>query len=60
MSRAIVALLTVDAWLTMPLLPFEYQGRDTCPHRVLLAQRGRLAGIGAITACTAHDATVSA
>jgi RNA polymerase sigma-70 factor (TIGR02960 family) len=26
---AIVALLTDDAWLTMPPLPFEYQGRDT-------------------------------
>jgi len=25
---AIVALLTDDAWLTMPPLPFEYQGRD--------------------------------
>lgn len=38
MSRAIVALLTVDAWLTMPPLPFEYQGRDTCPRRVLLVR----------------------
>ena len=27
--RAIVALLTDDAWLTMPPLPFEYQGHDT-------------------------------
>lgn len=27
--QAIVALLTDDAWLTMPPLPFEYQGRDT-------------------------------
>jgi RNA polymerase sigma-70 factor (TIGR02960 family) len=26
--RAIVALLTDDAWLTMPPLPFEYQGCD--------------------------------
>jgi RNA polymerase sigma-70 factor (ECF subfamily) len=25
---AIVALLTDDAWLTMPPLPLEYQGRD--------------------------------
>jgi hypothetical protein len=29
---AIVALLTDDAWLTMPPLPFEYQGRDTIGH----------------------------
>jgi RNA polymerase sigma-70 factor (ECF subfamily) len=29
---AIVALLTDDAWLTMPPLPFEYQGRDTIAH----------------------------
>jgi RNA polymerase sigma-70 factor (TIGR02960 family) len=27
--QAIVGLLTDDAWLTMPPLPFEYQGRDT-------------------------------
>jgi RNA polymerase sigma-70 factor (TIGR02960 family) len=27
--EAIVALLTDDAWLTMPPLPFEYQGPDT-------------------------------
>jgi RNA polymerase sigma-70 factor (TIGR02960 family) len=30
--QAIVALLTNDAWLTMPPLPFEYQGRDTIGH----------------------------
>jgi hypothetical protein len=30
--QAIVALLTDDAWLTMPPLPFEYQGRDTIGH----------------------------
>ena len=30
--RAIVALLTNDAWLTMPPLPFEYQGLDTIGH----------------------------
>ena len=29
---AIVALLTDDAWLTMPPLPFEYQGRDRIGH----------------------------
>ncbi|HUN33624.1 MAG TPA: sigma-70 family RNA polymerase sigma factor [Trebonia sp.] len=30
--KAIVALLTEDAWLTMPPLPFEYQGQDTIAH----------------------------
>jgi RNA polymerase sigma-70 factor (TIGR02960 family) len=30
--QAIVALLTDDAWLTMPPLPFEYRGRDTIAH----------------------------
>jgi RNA polymerase sigma-70 factor (ECF subfamily) len=30
--QAIVALLTDDAWLTMPPLPFEYQGRDSVGH----------------------------
>jgi RNA polymerase sigma-70 factor (TIGR02960 family) len=30
--QAIVALLTDDAWLTMPPMPFEYQGRDTIGH----------------------------
>lgn len=29
---AIVALLTEDAWLTMPPLPFEYQGRARIGH----------------------------
>jgi len=29
---AVVALLTDDAWLAMPPLPFEYQGRDTIGH----------------------------
>jgi RNA polymerase sigma-70 factor (TIGR02960 family) len=29
---AIVALLTDDAWLTMPPLPFEYQGHDAIGH----------------------------
>lgn len=31
-TQAIVALLTDDAWLAMPPLPFEYQGRDTIGH----------------------------
>ncbi len=30
--QSIVALLTDDAWLTMPPLPFEYQGRDMIGH----------------------------
>ena len=30
--QAIVALLTGDAWLTMPPLPFDYQGRETIGH----------------------------
>jgi RNA polymerase sigma-70 factor (TIGR02960 family) len=30
--QAIVALLTDDAWLTMPPLPFEYQGHETIAH----------------------------
>jgi RNA polymerase sigma-70 factor, ECF subfamily len=30
--QAIIALLTSDAWLTMPPLPFEYRGRDTVGH----------------------------
>jgi RNA polymerase sigma-70 factor (TIGR02960 family) len=30
--QAIVALLTDDAWLTMPPLPLEYHGRDTVAH----------------------------
>jgi RNA polymerase sigma-70 factor (ECF subfamily) len=30
--QAIIALLTEDAWLTMPPLPFEYQGPDTIGH----------------------------
>jgi RNA polymerase sigma-70 factor (TIGR02960 family) len=30
--QSVVALLTDDAWLTMPPLPFEYQGRDSIGH----------------------------
>jgi RNA polymerase sigma-70 factor (TIGR02960 family) len=30
--QAIVALLTGDAWLTMPPFPFEYQGHDAIGH----------------------------
>jgi RNA polymerase sigma-70 factor (TIGR02960 family) len=30
--EAVVALLTEDAWLTMPPLPFEYHGRDAVGH----------------------------
>ena len=30
--HAIVTLLTDDAWLTMPPLPFEYQGRQAIGH----------------------------
>jgi RNA polymerase sigma-70 factor (ECF subfamily) len=30
--QGIIALLTDDAWLAMPPLPFEYQGRDTIAH----------------------------
>ena len=30
--QAVVALLTDDAWLTMPPLPLEYQGRDAIGH----------------------------
>jgi len=39
---AIVALLTEDAWLTMPPLPLEYQGRDPAGRFLTLAfRRGR-------------------
>ena len=38
----IVALLTEDAWLTMPPLPLEYQGRDPAGRFLTLAfRRGR-------------------
>ena len=38
----IVALLTEDAWLTMPPLPLEYQGRDLAGRFLTLAfRRGR-------------------
>ena len=39
---SIVALLTEDAWLTMPPLPLEYQGRDLAGRFLTLAfRRGR-------------------
>jgi len=37
----IVALLTEDAWLTMPPLPLEYQGRDLAARFLTLAFRRR-------------------
>ena len=37
----IVALLTEDAWLTMPPLPLEYQGRDLTARFLTLAFRRR-------------------
>jgi RNA polymerase sigma-70 factor (TIGR02960 family) len=38
----IVALLTEDAWLTMPPLPLEYQGRDLAARFLTVAfRRGR-------------------
>jgi len=37
----IVALLTEDAWLTMPPLPLEYQGRDLAARFFTLAFRRR-------------------
>jgi RNA polymerase sigma-70 factor (TIGR02960 family) len=38
----VVALLTEDAWLTMPPLPLEYQGRDLAARFLTLAfRRGR-------------------
>jgi RNA polymerase sigma-70 factor (TIGR02960 family) len=37
----IVALLTEDAWLTMPPLPLEYQGRDLAARFLTLAFRHR-------------------
>jgi len=36
----IVALLTSDAWLTMPPLPFEYQGRDAANFLTAIPFRG--------------------
>jgi RNA polymerase sigma-70 factor (ECF subfamily) len=37
----IVALLTEDAWLTMPPLPMEYQGRDLAARFLTAVGRGR-------------------
>jgi RNA polymerase sigma-70 factor (TIGR02960 family) len=37
----IVALLTEDAWLTMPPMPLEYQGRDLAARFLTLAFRRR-------------------
>ena len=37
----IVALLTEDAWLTMPPLPLEYQGRELAARFFILAFRRR-------------------
>jgi len=37
----IVALLTEDAWLTMPPLPLEYQGRELAARFLILAFRRR-------------------
>jgi RNA polymerase sigma-70 factor (ECF subfamily) len=37
----IVALLTDDAWLTMPPAPFEYQGRDLAARFLTAVTRGR-------------------
>jgi len=37
----IVGLLTEDAWLTMPPLPLEYQGRDLAARFLTLAFRRR-------------------
>ena len=38
----VVALLTEDAWLTMPPLPLEYQGRDLAARFLTMAfRRGR-------------------
>jgi RNA polymerase sigma-70 factor, ECF subfamily len=37
----IVALLTEDAWLTMPPLPLEYQGRELAARFLTLAFRSR-------------------
>ena len=37
----IVALLTEDAWLTMPPLPLEYQGRELAARFLTSAGRGR-------------------
>jgi RNA polymerase sigma-70 factor (TIGR02960 family) len=38
---AIVALLTEDAWLSMPPLPLEYQGRERAARFLSAVSRGR-------------------
>jgi RNA polymerase sigma-70 factor (TIGR02960 family) len=40
--KAVVALLTDDAWVTMPPYPFEYQGKEAIT--VFLEDRARLRG----------------
>jgi RNA polymerase sigma-70 factor (TIGR02960 family) len=41
-TEAVVALLTDDAWLTMPPYPFEYQGKDAI--RLFMEDRARVRG----------------
>ncbi len=39
--NAVISLLTEDVWLTMPPVPFEYQGRDVAGQALsLLFGRG--------------------
>jgi RNA polymerase sigma-70 factor (TIGR02960 family) len=41
-TKAVVALLTDDAWVTMPPYPFEYQGKDAIT--VFMEDRARVRG----------------
>ncbi len=41
---AVVALLTDDAWLTMPPVPLEYQGRELADQFLTLCFRGKRRG----------------